>query len=88
MRMRRFRGGSTQSLYGGRKSERGQGDGSVLMQALCSAGPWVRLMEETCWVDVYKAFVDFVEYLQADLSSSMFQTCPFQIFEHRYYTAW
>ena len=59
-----------------------------LMQALCSAGPWVRWVEETCWVDVYKAFVDFVEYLQADLSSSMFQTCPFQIFEHRCYTAW
>ena len=59
-----------------------------LRQALCSSGPRVRVVEETCWVDVYKAFVDFVEHPQADLSSSMFQTGPFQIFEHRCYTAW
>ena len=53
------------------------------MQALCSSGPWVRVVEETCWVD-------FVEHPQADLPSSLFQTksCPFQIFEHRCYTAW
>ena len=56
-----------------------------LMQALCSSGPWVRVVEETCWVDVYKAFVGFVEHPQADLSSSMFQMCPFQIFEHRWF---
>ena len=58
------------------------------MQALCSPGPWVRVVEETRWVDVCKAFVDFVEHPQADLSSSMFQTCPFKIFENRCYTAW
>ena len=58
------------------------------MQALCSSGPWVRIMEETYWVDVYKAFVDFVKHPNADLSSSTFQTCPCQIFEHRCYTAW
>ena len=54
-----------------------------LMQVLCSSGPWVRVVENTCWVDVYEAFLDFVEHPQTDLSSSMFQTCPFQIFEHR-----
>ena len=59
-----------------------------VMQALCFSGPWVRVVENTCCVDVYEAFVDFVEYPQVDLSSSMFQTCPFQIFEHRCYTAW
>ena len=45
-----------------------------LMQALCSSGSSVSMVEETCWVDVYEAFVDYVEHPQADLSSS---TCPF-----------
>ena len=48
-----------------------------LMQALCSSSPSVSVVEEICWVDVYKAFVDLVEHPLADLSSSMFQTCPF-----------
>ena len=35
------------------------------------------MAEETCWADVYKAvIVDFVEHPQADLSSSVFKTCP------------
>ena len=45
-----------------------------LMKALCSSDPRVSVVEETCWVE---AFVDYVEHPQADLSSSMFQTCPF-----------
>ena len=57
----------------------------TLMQALCSFGQ--RGGYIYC-VDVYEAFVDVVEHPQADLSSSMFQTCPFQIFEHRCYTSW
>ena len=48
-----------------------------LMQALCSSSPSVSMVEDIFWVDVYEAFVDFVEHPQADLSSSMFQTCPF-----------
>ena len=48
-----------------------------LMQALCSSSPSVSVVEEICWVDVYEALVYFVEHPQADLSSSMFQTCPF-----------
>ena len=48
-----------------------------LMQALCSSSPSVSVVEEICWVDVYEAFVDLVEHPLADLSSSMFQTCPF-----------
>ena len=50
-----------------------------LVQAFCSSGPWVRVVDETFWVDVYNAFVDFVEHPQADLSSLMFHTCPCQI---------
>ena len=42
------------------------------MQMLCSSGPRVRVAIETCWVDVYKAVVDFVEHPQADLVSLMF----------------
>ena len=86
LRRQKLGGGSNQTLYGGRKSERVLD--LFLMQALCSSDPWFRVVEETCWFDVYKVFVDFVENPQADLSSSMFQTCPFQIFEHRYYAAW
>ena len=48
-----------------------------LMQALCSSSPSVSVVEKICWVDVCKAFVDLVEHPQADLSSSMFQACPF-----------
>ena len=33
-------------------------------------------------LDVYKAIVDFVEHAQADLLSSVFKTCPLQVFEH------
>ena len=47
------------------------------MQALCSSSPSGSVVEEICWVDVYEAFVDFVEHPQTDLSSWMFQTCPF-----------
>ena len=71
-------GGSTQTLYGGRKSERGQGVGFVPDAGVVL----VSVLEEICLVDVYvyeafNFFVDFVEHPQADLSSSMFQTCPF-----------
>ena len=59
--------------------------GLFLAQLLCSSGPRVGVAEETCWFD---AFVDFAEHPQADLSSSMFKTCPLQIFEHGYYSAW
>ena len=31
------------------------------------------MSEETFWVDVYKAVVDFVEHPQADLLSSVFK---------------
>ena len=43
-----------------------------LMQALCSSSLRVRVVEETCWVGVCKAFVDFVEHPQTDMLSSMF----------------
>ena len=34
--------------------------------------------------DVYMAVVvDFVEHPQVDLLSSVFKTCPLQVFEHR-----
>ena len=48
-----------------------------LMQALCSSCPSVSMVEDIFWVDVYEDFVDFVEHPQVDMSSSMFQTCPF-----------
>ena len=44
------------------------------VQSLCSPGPRVGVLEETFWVDVYEAIVDFVEHPQADMSSSMFKT--------------
>ena len=56
--------------------------GLFLVQSLCSPGPRVKVVEETCWVDVYKAVVDFVEHPQADLLSSVFKTCLLQVFEH------
>ena len=83
LRRQRLGGGSTQTLHGGRKSERALGVGSVpdagvvLLWSLGQHGGRNLL-----------AFVDFVEHPQADLSSLMFQTCPFQIFKHRCYTAW
>ena len=52
------------------------------VQSLCSAGSRVGMAEETCWVDVHKAVVDFEEHPQADLSSSVFKTLPLQVFEH------
>ena len=33
-----------------------------LVQSLCSSGPWVRVVEEACWVCVHKAVVDFVKH--------------------------
>ena len=36
--------------------------GLFLVQSLCSSGPGVRVMEEACWVYVYKAVIDFVEH--------------------------
>ena len=42
-----------------------------LMQALCSSSPSVSVVDEICWVDVFEAFVDFVEHPQADLLSSI-----------------
>ena len=48
--------------------------GLFLVQSLCSPGPRVGVAEETCWVDVCKAHVDFVEHPQVDLSSSVFKT--------------
>ena len=62
--------------------------GLCLVKSLCSSGPRVGVAEETCWVDVYKAVVDFVEHPQADLSSLKFKTCPIQIFEHGCNSAW
>lgn len=59
-----------------------------LVQSLCSSCPRVRVVEEACWVYVYKAVVDFVEHLQGDLSSSLLKTSPFQIFEHRINNTW
>ena len=44
-----------------------------LVQALCSSGPRVRVLEEACWVNVHKATVDFVEHPQASLSSLLFK---------------
>ena len=84
----RFGGCSTQTLYGRRKSEEGRVLDLSLVQALCPSGPWVRVVKETCWVEACKAIIDFVEHFQADLLSSMFQTCPFQVFKNRCYTAW
>ena len=55
--------------------------GLFLVQSLCSPGPRVGVLEETFWVDVYKAVVEFVEHPQADLLSSVFKTCPLQVFE-------
>ena len=40
----------------------------------------VGVSEETFWVDVYKAVLDFVEHPQADLLPSVFKTCPLQVF--------
>ena len=57
--------------------------GLFLVQSWCSPGPRVGVAEETCWVDVYMAVVDFVEHPQVDLLSSVFKTCPLQVFEHR-----
>ena len=48
--------------------------GLFLVLSLCSPGPRVGVAEETCWVDVCKAHVDFVEHPQVDLSSSVFKT--------------
>ena len=60
-----------------------------LVQSLCSPGPKVGVAIETCWVDVCKVVViDFVEHPQADLSSSVFKTCPLQVFEHGCNSAW
>ena len=56
--------------------------GLFLVQSLCSSGSRVGMAEETSWVDVYKAVVEFVEHPQADLLSSVFKTCPLQVFEH------
>ena len=56
--------------------------GLFLVQSLCSLNPRVGVVEETCWVDVHKAVVDFEEHPQADLSSSVFKTLPLQVFEH------
>ena len=41
--------------------------GLFLVQFLCSSGPRVRVVEETCWVYVYKAVVNLVEHPQASL---------------------
>ena len=46
--------------------------GLFLVQSLCSSSPRVGVAEETCWVGVYKAVVEFVEHPSADLSSSVF----------------
>ena len=41
------------------------------------------MSKETFWVDIYKAVVvDFVEHPVADLLSSVFKTCPLEVFEH------
>ena len=55
--------------------------GLFLVQLLCSPGPGVGVSEETFWVDVYKAVIDFVEHPQPDLLSSVFKTCLLQVFE-------
>ena len=56
--------------------------GLFLVQSLCSPGPRVGVLEETCWVDDYKAVVDFAKHPQPDLLSSVFKTSPLQVFEH------
>ena len=56
--------------------------GLFLVQSLWFPGPRVGVLEETFWVDVYKAVADFVEHPQADLLSLVFKTCPFQVLEH------
>ena len=48
--------------------------GLFLVQLLWPPDLRVGVSEETFWVDVYKAVVDFVEHPQADMSSSMFKT--------------
>ena len=62
--------------------------GLFLVQSLSSRGPRVGMTKETCWVDVHKAVVDFVEHLQADLSSLVFKTCSLEVFEYGCNSAW
>ena len=52
------------------------------VQSLYSSGPVVRVVEEPCWVYIYKAMADFEEHLQVGLSSSLFKVCLHQICEH------
>ena len=56
--------------------------GLFLVPLLCLPGPRVGVVEETCWVGVYKAVVDFVGHFQVDMSSSVFKTCPLEVFVH------
>ena len=46
----------------GKKVKEGRVLDLFLMQALCSSSPSVSVVEDICWVDVYEAFVDFVEH--------------------------
>ena len=62
--------------------------GLFLVQSLCFPGPRVGVAEEACWVVVHKAVVDFVEHLQADLSSLVFKTCSLEVFEYGCNSAW
>jgi len=43
--------------------------GLFLVQSLCSSGPRVRVVEEACWVYVYKAVVGFCRASPDELST-------------------